>query len=577
MSNEAKIVITGEAEQLVKEYQKIEKENDKLTKKMEAMKRKSSEANREERKRARELESALKKLQSPAEKYNATLKQYKKDLDAGRISQAQFNKLRDEELRKLKASKNATDDMGRSVRVLGKDFKVSERASKAFGTAMKAGVGVATLAVIELHKEFNTFHKRMQEVIETNKNAAGSFAELRANFKGDETITDAQLDKKVLEGAKKTGTSVDVFSKALGPAFSAKGSQSNQFAYEATIAALIFNRDPAQAAALTGAVGDFSKFGESTNPRAILGFLSGSQKSARMLSVDQFAKSATPAVNAVRQTGNTIEESTELFVALANLSADQTGETTSTAVVNLAAKLEKSGVAGNTTTERIKTLQNNPELRKQFFKDNTFEAKATPAIKALLSGDENAMKEYQAAKEGIGSLEAKDDAKNVKNFNTEVRKIRGLDTVGGQFARAINQSKANIENFQLDSGDLARGEAARQLAINTINASEATEFTKKKLRTGFDVAVEAQVAGRGADRGSASVEIAGNVLEDLKKSVGDRNDKLIDEQIRLLREMNSELTRIRNQNERQAEAAEEANRNRPQQNPIERIPAGRGG
>ncbi len=572
--SDAKIVITGDADQYVKEAQKVEKENLKLEKQLESIKKQSSEAAREERKRARELEAALKKVQTPAERYNTTLRQYKKDLDAGRISQKEFNKLKDEEVRKYTESKKKADEMGGSIRVLGKEFKVSERASGLFSDALKTGLVASTAAVLQLHKEFTKFHDRMQEVIKTNESAAGSFAKLKTNFKADDTITDEQLDKKVLAGAKETGTSVDIFSQAFGPALSAKGSASNQFAFDATKAALEFTRDPDEAAALTGAVGDFAKFGESKAPKAILGFLSGTQKSARMLSVNQLAKSSTPAVNAVRQTGNSVEESMELFVTLANLSADQTGETSSSALINLSQKLEKAGVAGNTTTERIQTLQQNPELREEFLSSNSFEAKATPAIKAMLSADPEAMKELEAAKQGIGSLDEKDDAQNVKAFDEQTRKIRGLDTVGGQFRNAINQSKANIENFQLDSGDLARGEAARQLTLNTINSSEASELKKQELRTGFDAAVEAQVIGRGADRGTASTEVAREILSQLKSSVGNRNDKLIDEQIRLLNEMNSNLLKIQVESRRNAEAAERDARNK--KNPIDNLQNNKG-
>ena len=87
----------------------------------------------------------------------------------------------------------------------------------------------------------------------------------------------------------------------------------------------------------------------------------------------------------------------------------------------IASLTEKLEFIGEELLSRLS--EHNKELRETFLKENKFEAKATPAITALLSGDAQALKEYDAAKAGIGSLEAKDDKKNIAAFEETVKKF----------------------------------------------------------------------------------------------------------------------------------------------------------
>lgn len=149
------IVITGNAEQLLKENQKIVKQNELLEKKYESLKKKSTEASREEMKRAREVEAALKKAQSPAEKYNATLREYKRDLEAGRITQEQFNKLRDVELRQLNALNPKVAQHGRAVEKSAASNRTYAESLASVGAKMFASAGVIAglTQIIKLNHE----------------------------------------------------------------------------------------------------------------------------------------------------------------------------------------------------------------------------------------------------------------------------------------------------------------------------------------------------------------------------------------------------------------------------------------
>ena len=81
------------------------------------------------------------------------------------------------------------------------------------------------------------------------------------------------------------------------------------------------------------------------------------------------------------------------------------------------------------------------------------------------------------------------------------------------------------------------------------------------------------------------MEVAIAILDELKKSTSNRTDQFIEEQLREMQKMNSELIRIRVENEKlRQEAADQAkdqqdanNRNRPPaQNPSLNIPKGGG-
>lgn len=486
----------------------------------------------------RRATDARKSAMNAMDQYNAKIKNYDELLKTGNITVEEHRRLTSQATSEYRKAEKAQREAGAGAQYM----------QKAMAVGLTASIGFVTLLV----RELESVHKKMQGIVDLSVDVAGAMSKLRINFAADETVSSEELDDVVGGIALRTGTSRDIVAAAAGPALSAKGSKSNKFGFEATEAALMITRDANEAGALTGAIGDFAKMGESQDPRAILSFLMSSQQKMRLLTVDQVAKASAPAVNALTQRGDSAEVGMEIFATLANLSADQSGEQTGTAVVNLAAKLEKAGVAGNTTFERIRTLQNDPAAREKFLSENTFEAKATPAITALLRNEETAQKELGSAQAGISSLAVAQDAANIAAYEKAVPEIRGENTVGGQFAKLRNQSLANIEDFKLRGAESGASEAIREQTFKTIEALPISELRRKELRVGFDTVVESQVAINGADRRAAAFDTSRAVLEKAKGLVPNDSDRFIDEQLKLLGEINSNLLGLRadnNQNE----------------------------
>lgn len=201
MAGKNEIVITADASQLLKENAKIQAANEKLEKKYESLKKKSSAAAREEIQRGREIEAALKKAQSPAERYNATLKEYKKDLDAGRISQEQFNKLRDAELQKLNASTN-------SLKKNTAATKTSTQATKDFSGALsvlKTGAIAAAAAIVTISQE----NRRYEEITERAVAKTEKLSKALAIQAGLNAAQSKQARAAVLNVAEQTGVTAE--------------------------------------------------------------------------------------------------------------------------------------------------------------------------------------------------------------------------------------------------------------------------------------------------------------------------------------------------------------------------------
>lgn len=197
MAGKNEIVITADASQLLKENQKIQAANEKLEKRYESLKKKSSEAAKEEIKRGRAIESALKAAQSPAERYNATLKEYKNDLQAARITQEQFNKLRDAELVKLNASTTG-------LKKNSKATKEATQATRDYGGALsvlKTGAIAAAAAIVTVANE----NRRYEEITEAAIAKTEKLSKALAVQAGLNAAQSKQARVNVLNVAEKTG------------------------------------------------------------------------------------------------------------------------------------------------------------------------------------------------------------------------------------------------------------------------------------------------------------------------------------------------------------------------------------
>lgn len=161
MANNAEVVFTGSAQGLIDEYKKLEKANEQLEKKLLSAMKTSKQAANEEKKLRNEVTQAVEKAKTPAEAYNATLGRYKQALQAGMITQQQFNRLRDVELGKLNASKAALDKTTSSVRTLNNEQSKGGTLSSSFADGF-ALIATKALLATQAVKSFVEVRKRMQ-------------------------------------------------------------------------------------------------------------------------------------------------------------------------------------------------------------------------------------------------------------------------------------------------------------------------------------------------------------------------------------------------------------------------------
>ncbi len=455
------------------------------------------ELRKAEEERLRRLDTDLKKVQSPAQKYVEKLKEWKTALQQGNITQEQFNRLKDAELKKLNDSASSTKKLTVATEDLSSETKKLGDVSEATLDGM-VQKGAAVLAgLFSIHKMISAIVAEYEKWLALQgkaRDASASFQEtmedLRMNFDPDESLGWEGLDAAVREIAEKSGVSVKDAASVLGGAFSAKGDRTNQWAVQASIDSLSLVKNVQQASVLASATGDIAKFGESQDPKAIQGFLKQAQLASRIESVEGTGGQAISPLSAGKELGMSLERGMEYFAAIGNIMGDKTGQTSSSAVVNFFNNL---GDKFHLTSEQKKNKElkaqfdqfhampkdesrigflQAPEhelLREAFILNNPGEAKAGPAIRSLLRNDEKWQTEIRKVEEQVPSLHPSNDATNRDFFLQNRRQVQGEGTAAGSIATADQKAKTNVEQYHLEMGPI-KGRLAqmRSIAADTL-------------------------------------------------------------------------------------------------------------
>lgn len=137
-NNEGKVIFTGDAKELLAEYEKLRKEQDKQTDSYKRTKKASQEAAREAAKLGKEAADALAKTRSPAENYLAQLNRMKQALEAGKISQAEFDRIRQRQLGILNALKQAERENTEEYKAQQQAIKATAQEQEEYGRKGKS-------------------------------------------------------------------------------------------------------------------------------------------------------------------------------------------------------------------------------------------------------------------------------------------------------------------------------------------------------------------------------------------------------------------------------------------------------
>lgn len=438
--SDAVITMTGDAKQLIAQYEAANKTIDKLTVKLSD----AARAGRIQAQAEREGLAVTKQNATALEIYAAGLAKAERLLKAGTISQTTFNR----EVARLKGELSSTE--AKLSNFLGMIAKLGGAAA-----AIKA-VGGAVTGEIDLQRE------RERRAADESLSYGDVLRRTTANFGADQTVSLEQLDSEYagIQGRQGVRDRKSV-ARVAANAFSAKGQRTNREALDIVEQAFRFaGGDEEIANTLAGRTLDISKQTGVTDGRAVLGFLSQAQKAARITDITQLGKQGVTAMLGATAHGATAEQSAELFATVNALLADEEGANSKTAMLNLTGqlmdekKMTKAGLsktfAGKGVMERLTMLQKDKKLADKFLGEASFEVAAAPFMEKLVRGDAAAMEILKASQDTVPML----GAASAKAFESN---ITAMDSAPQ--TRAANIGRQADANRQADELDKRQREA----------------------------------------------------------------------------------------------------------------------
>jgi len=453
---------------------------------------------------------------------------------------------------------------GRAGQQAGMRTAAGMKQSNVEGTKFAKGIsgifstlgGIAAIAQA-LKEEFNK-KKRGDEAKRVSSLSAGqAIRELKVNFRGDKTLTEDQLEGMVEKLALDTRSTVPIASAVLQTAFSANSAE-NIVAVDAARRALqIDPRNPGQAATLAGRSLDVVASTGSKNIAANQGFLSQIQLASRVTTPELVGQNLVPAIGSLVSLKDTPEQAAELVSTLTKLIGDETGRISATAAINLGSKLDefvpkrkgkdKRGSftvpqeqieefeKAEGTTAKIGVLQKSPELRREFFSEATFDAKARNFIKQLLSGDPKALAVQADVKGKIDPLLGEGQKQQAERFE---QRLKFLES--GKFQPVLTaqqQSETNIEKAELGDAKGTRRAETRKILEETLAKTDlpGIDFGQEKL---FKAVFETSVSV-GAVPETAGISVIESIIKRFEKA-----GRVDDPQVQLLRDQQAVLRQL---------------------------------
>jgi hypothetical protein len=301
----------------------------------------------------------------------------------GRLSLEQYNTAVAAEKTALDKSSESGDKFGGVLGGLG---------TKVAGAA--AGFASMGTVISFIKAEYDALLVRQGKSADANISLAAEQEMLINNLGG---ASGAEIAKQINQLSVDSNIKEANVTKAVNEAMAARGDSSVGDVVKAVgSAAKISKFAPEQLAGLAAATLDTQhQTGLGTDES--LGFLLQLQGQSRTKGLKELAQNFTPSVGGVMKLGADRQTAGAMLAALSHGMGDTTGAMTGTSGIQLAKQLrEFSG--GKDLATAIATLQQDPEQRKKFLENASFEAKALPAIEGLLSGRGQVAKDYAASR-----------------------------------------------------------------------------------------------------------------------------------------------------------------------------------
>lgn len=414
---------------------------------------------------------------------------------AALLKQAQSaDRLADKLDRVGKSGKRGSEAVQSGFNQAGSAIKSAAGQIAGFGSALG---GVAALIGV-IKQEMAEIRRRNEEARMAQMTAGEAVRGVRMNFNEDESLKDADLEKRLMAVARNTRTPIGTVAAAFSSAASARGSLTNAQAMQATEAALQMMPGDLETGTQIGSRAlDLMKLQAGATPQAAVGYLSGVQAASRVTDTARLGKHAAPAIAAMVAGGGTIEQGGELYAAISNLLQDAEGAISGTAQKNLVSQLTGfvPGANGNDARgkfaipaeqmaafegaanpmARMAALQQNPELRRDFMARNSFAAESRTAIERLLSGEAGAMKELSQAQQTVLPL----GPQTAKIFQDRLGRAER-----GQFQPVLTAEQRTVQladDSRLNNTMGARREASRKVLESALDSS-GDSWLKRELR-----------------------------------------------------------------------------------------------
>lgn len=336
----------------------------------------------------------------------------------------------------------------------------------------------------------------------------------RAAFSQDDSLSEGGLEDAIVKISERTNALPKNIAVALQTAFSAKGSLDNQAALDAVEQAFRLNpNNVEQATTLAGRFLDVAQAGGVSDIRASAGFIQNIQASSRITTSEKVGENIIPAIKSITAFGDSLEESAELLVTLNRLLVDEQGRITATAGISLAGQLAnlapeketdgdfkgqyrgkdaegeftvpaeqvESFRKAKTTTQRIASLNDSPELRRLFVSQASFQVKTREQSIAMLRATDEVKRQLADVQQSIKGVANPDEQKyQAKLFEDEIETQRK-----GKF-QTIVTAKEETESAAAraaisDPDDYRKGsaESIEQEAFGKINLPR-IDFIRKQ-------------------------------------------------------------------------------------------------
>lgn len=435
---------------------------EKLTKEVKKTREEYRKNLEEQRRLGRIAEQITKRNETAQERYNRLLK----DAQAATKNVANGAQLYNREVAALNKEMQASTGRFRSFAGQQEQtFGKNALAAVARYAAAVASIGTAVQVVTnELRAQ--------QELVDSAARSKATVSQSRniliRNLPGSSQKEINSVLGQNANLAKRLGISESIVNVARADALSATGGDIQASLSAVGIASQFLKDQPAAIAGFTGSLTDVAKVTGTNDALTNLGYISTLGGLSRVVDPRAQSDNLVPAVIGQLSFGSTAQEAGALVAALTSAGADRQGASTGTASIALAEQLRGFfGNDGQTTGGRIRALQADQSLAKQFLDKASFEKKSKGPIEQLLLNP--------------NSEAAKAFAQNLTRFTGNA----GLRRTG-------SQSIANLGLNALNrTADRERGLAAfdEQQGIaspDTLNTQEIQYIKNQLLRAGGD-------------------------------------------------------------------------------------------